>query len=149
MTHGNDTAVLIRDDGFHGEDWGAPITPLAELAANDDATPLAVDIASDGDPDVLIGRLAQIDLIRVAFPSFADGRGFTIARRLRDAGYTGRLRAAGHVIADQYAMARRAGFDEVEISAELAARQPEDQWLFRAQWTAHDYQSRLRAAAFS
>ena len=57
----------------------------------------------------------------------------------------GRLRARGHVIADQYAMARRAGFDEVEIDAELAERQPEDQWLFRADWQAHDYQARLAA----
>jgi uncharacterized protein (DUF934 family) len=83
-------------------------------------------------------------MIRVAFPSFADGRGFTIARQLRLMGYRGRLRAAGHVIADQYAMARRAGFDEVEISDDLAARQPEDQWRFRARWRDHDYQARLR-----
>ena len=61
-------------------------------------------------------------------------------------GYNGRLRAKGHVIADQYAMARRAGFDEVEIDDDLAARQPEDQWLARADWQAHDYQSRLRGA---
>jgi uncharacterized protein (DUF934 family) len=61
-------------------------------------------------------------------------------------GYTGRLRAKGHVLADQYAMARRSGFDEVEISADLAARQPQDQWLARANWQAHDYQSRLRGA---
>ena len=60
-------------------------------------------------------------------------------------GYVGRLRAAGHVIADQYAMARRSGFDEVEIGDDLAARQPEAQWLSRADWRAHDYQSRLRA----
>jgi uncharacterized protein (DUF934 family) len=59
-------------------------------------------------------------------------------------GFTGRLRAAGHVIADQYAMARRSGFDEVEISDELAERQPEEQWLARADWQAHHYQARLR-----
>ena len=84
-------------------------------------------------------------MVRVDFPSFSDGRGFTIARQLRRMGFDGRLRARGHVIADQYAMARRSGFDEVEISAELAARQPEDQWLRRADWRAHDYQNRLRA----
>lgn len=144
-----DATVLVRDDGFHPEDWTAPITPLGDLAANDDAADLAVDLASDDDPAGLTDRLPQIALIRVAFPSFADGRGFTIARNLRDAGYTGRLRAAGHVISDQYTMARRAGFDEVEISAELAARQPETQWLFRANWKANDYQSRLRSQAFS
>jgi hypothetical protein len=49
------------------------------------------------------------------------------------------------VIADQYAMARRSGFDEVEISDDLAARQPEAQWLRRANWQAHDYQARMRA----
>jgi len=50
------------------------------------------------------------------------------------------------VIADQYAMARRSGFDEIEISPELASRQPEEQWLFRAnEWQEYDYQARLRA----
>ena len=83
-------------------------------------------------------------MIRVDFPSFTDGRGFTIARRLRQMGFTGRLRARGHVIADQYAMARRSGFDEVEIDDALATRQPEDQWRARADWKAHDYQARMR-----
>jgi uncharacterized protein (DUF934 family) len=83
-------------------------------------------------------------MIRVDFPSSADGRGFTIARQLRLRGFTGRLRARGHVLSDQYAMARRAGFDEVEISDDLAARQPETDWVFRANWKDHDYQARLR-----
>jgi hypothetical protein len=48
------------------------------------------------------------------------------------------------VIADQYAMARRDGFDEVEISDDLALRQPQADWLARANWRAHDYQRRLR-----
>ena len=103
-----------------------------------------IDLSSDADPKELGARLKDIQMIRVDFPSFADGRGFTIGRMLRDMGYTGRLRAKGHVIADQYAMARRSGFDEVEIDAELAARQPEDQWLRRADWKAHSYQIRLR-----
>jgi uncharacterized protein (DUF934 family) len=83
-------------------------------------------------------------MIRVDFPSSADGRGFSIARALRLRGYRGRLRARGHVLADQYAMARRSGFDEVEIDEALARRQPDAQWRFRADWQAHDYQSRLR-----
>jgi uncharacterized protein (DUF934 family) len=60
-------------------------------------------------------------------------------------GYRGQLLALGPVIADQYAMIRRVGFDGAEIPDEIAARQPEDQWKFRADWKAHDYQSRLRA----
>ena len=83
-------------------------------------------------------------MIRIDFPTYADGRGFTLAAILRRAGFNGRLRAKGHLLADQYAMARRSGFDEVEIDAALAARQPEEQWLRRADWQAHDYQARLR-----
>ncbi|MDB6455055.1 DUF934 domain-containing protein [Falsirhodobacter sp. 20TX0035] len=132
--------VIVTDTGFKADDHNAPIVPLAELT---DET--AVDLANTDDPAQLQGRLDDLRLIRIAFPSSADGRGFTQAARLRRMGYTGRLRAQGHVIADQYAMARRAGFDEVEISDELAARQPEDQWRFRADWRAHDYQARLKA----
>lgn len=92
-----------------------------------------------------LGQYLQAPMIRIDFPSFADGRGFTLARLLRLQGFTGRLRARGHVLADQYAMARRSGFDEVEIDEALARRQPEDQWRARADWRAHDYQARLRA----
>lgn len=138
------TATIVTDSGFAPDDWQAAFVPLADLAGIDPTAPLAVDLSADASLDALSGRLAQIAMIRVAFASFADGRGFTLARGLRLAGYTGRLRAAGHVIADQYAMARRAGFDEVAISADLAARQPQEQWLARADWRAHDYQSRLR-----
>ena len=102
-----------------------------------------LDLPADTDPATL-DLPAPDTLIRIAFDSFSDGRGFTLARLIRLRGWTGRLRASGHVIADQYAMARRAGFDEVEIDAALASRQPEADWLFRAGWRAGDYQARLR-----
>ena len=137
-------SVIVSDLGFAADDWSHPVTPLADLPAEAGAV-VAIDLAPADDPAKLSNRLGQIDLIRVAFPTFADGRGFTIARRLRLMGYQGRLRAAGHVIADQYAMARRAGFDEVEISDDLALRQPWEQWQARTAWAAHDYQARLRA----
>lgn len=120
--------VIVTDQGFATEDWTGPV----------------ITLGPDTDPDALPTPGAGT-LVRIAFPSAADGRGFTLARLMRTRGYTGRLRAAGHVIADQYAMARRAGFDEVEIDDALAARQPEDQWRFRAQtWRRHDYQARVR-----
>ncbi|MEJ6391708.1 DUF934 domain-containing protein [Gymnodinialimonas sp. 2305UL16-5] len=134
--------TIVTDSGFAPEDWNGQATPLAEGVP---ANATAVDVAPDDDVAVLAAHLDQLAFIRVAFPSFADGRGFTLGRRLRQMGYAGRLRAAGHVLADQYAMARRAGFDEVEIDGALATRQPEEQWLARANWQAHDYQSRLRA----
>lgn len=138
-------SVIVNDTGFAPNDWdGATLIPAEELAANADVDGL--DLGSDASPETLAGKLDTIKIIRIAFPSFADGRGFTIARQLRLMGYTGHLRAYGHVIADQYAMARRSGFDDVEIDDDLAKRQDEAQWLSRADWKAHDYQSRLRAA---
>lgn len=118
-------SVIVKDDGFHTEDWTGDV----------------VDVVAETD---LSGLDLTADLIRIAFPSSADGRGFTLARQLRAMGYAGRLRAKGHVLADQYAMARRSGFDEVEIDDDLAARQPEAQWRARADWQNHDYQARLR-----
>ena len=121
--------VLVTDTGF------APVDGAAVL-----------DLPNDADAEALAEAVQTQATIRIAFPSFADGRGFTLARRLRQMGFAGPLRAKGHVLADQYAMARRSGFDDVEIDRALAARQPEDQWLARANWQDHDHRSRLRGA---
>lgn len=120
--------VIVTDTGFDPETSNGPWT----------------DLAPDADDTALSDAVAQQQPIRIHFPTFSDGRGFTLAARLRRLGFTGRLRAQGHVIADQYAMARRSGFDEVEIGDDLAARQPEEQWLARANWRPHDYRSALR-----
>lgn len=128
-------SVIVRDTGFHAEDWTEGFD-----------APIALDLPSDTDPATLEFNQTT-RMIRIDFPSFADGRGFTLARLLRLRGYKGQLRARGHVIADQYAMVRRAGFDEVEIDEALAQRQPQDQWIFRADWQAHDYQARMRGTA--
>ena len=89
---------------------------------------IAIDMPNDADTEALVARFDDIDLIRIPFPSAQDGRGFSLARRLRDLGYRGRLRASGQVISDQFRYALDCGFDEVEIDDELAARQPEAHW---------------------
>ena len=120
-------SIIVRDDGFHAEDFtGEPVGILPET-----------------EPGALAALIDGAQMVRVIFPTFSDGRGFTLARRIRALGYGGRLRATGPLIADQYAMARRMGFDEVEIPDDLARRQPEAHWLFRADWAAHDYRARL------
>lgn len=132
-------SVIVTDTGF------TPVADTTNPGLADLGGGTALDMAHTDDPALLEPVIAQLTLIRVTFPAFNDGRAFTIGRRLRMLGYTGELRAYGPVIADQYAMARRVGFDAVEIPDTLAERQPEDQWKFRANWKAHDYQSRLRA----
>lgn len=145
--------IIVTDAGF-GEDELATgafpthtIDELQAAAPADRPDNVTLAIANDADTDEIAPLFDHIALIVIDFPSFADGRGFSLARRLRQAGYSGRLRAKGHVIADQYAHARRVGFDEVAISDDLAARQPENQWLARAGWQDHFYQKRLQAGA--
>ena len=132
--------VLVNDAGFTPAPVTASVT-LKDIATHNGT----VDLSQTDQPEALLPYLHDLHLIRVAFPAFNDGRAFTIARRLRVLGYKGTLRALGPVIADQYAMARRVGFDDVEIPDDLAARQPQAQWTFRADWRSHDYLSRLKA----
>ena len=131
--------VLVTDQGF-GPVPDADFVALADIAQHRGA----VDLAHTDAPEALAHYLSALTLIRVHLPAFNDGRAFTIGRRLRAMGYQGTLRAKGPMIADQYPMARRVGFDQVEIPDDLAARQPEPQWLARSMWQAHDYQARLR-----
>ena len=136
--------VIVTDTGFAPDDWQAGFVTLAELAEGVAVLRAGLDLPADSQAEDVVPHMARAGLIRIHVAAFSDGRGFTLVRRLRRLGYDGRLRAVGHVLADQYAMARRSGFDEVEISADLAARQPAAQWAFRADWQAHDYQARLR-----
>lgn len=139
-------SVLVRDTGFGDDDWtGGIIRWSGAESLPERPEPVAVDVENSARAEEFAPLFGRIVLIRIAFPSPADGRGFSLARHLRLLGYRGRLRACGQVLADQYAMARRNGFDEVEIDASLAARQPEEQWRYRANWRENDYQARLRA----
>ena len=101
--------ILVTDSGFATDDWRDAILEPEAILAGAGGANLGVALSSSADPALLRGVLDTIDLIRVDFPSFSDGRGFTIARRLRLLGYQGRLRASGPLLSDQYAMARRAG----------------------------------------
>ena len=138
--------IIVNDDGFKLEGDVPEALQLKHLQRSDTGGH-TVTVPSDTDVETLKDFLNQTVTVRIEFPTFADGRGFSLARRLRLMGYKGRIRAAGHVLADQYANARRSGFDEVEISEELASRQPEAQWLAHTNWADHDYQSRLRRAS--
>lgn len=139
-------SIIVTDTGFAAEGDVPEALELKHLRRSDTGGH-TVTVPSDTDVAELKDFLNQTVTVRIEFPTFADGRGFSLAKRLRLMGYKGRIRAAGHVLADQYALARRAGFDEVEISEDLARRQPEDQWLAHANWAEHDYQSRLRKAS--
>ena len=93
----------------------------AELAGRNGE--LGVQVPSTAQPEDSADLLGRVTLIAVDFPKFRDGRGFTIARALRERyGFTGDIRAVGHVLPDQHSQLLRCGFTSVAVpdGADLA-----------------------------
>lgn len=74
---------------------------------------------SHDEPEILDGKVNELPLIAVNFPRFVDGRGYSIARLLRERfGYSGELRAIGDVLLDQLQFMKRCGFDSFVLRAD-------------------------------
>lgn len=97
-------AIRFRDD-VHEE----PAVSLDAFLDQSNAT--AVRIEAGEDARLLLPLLDRISLVEIDFPVFGDGRGYSAAQILREAGYEGELRASGDVLVDQIAYMRRCGFD--------------------------------------
>ncbi|MEM7211032.1 MAG: DUF934 domain-containing protein [Pseudomonadota bacterium] len=125
-------------------DQGYALVPLARIdsALEHSGVYLGLQAPNDTAPDDLVRYFGRLGLISVDFPSFADGRGFSIAASLRDKGFSGRLRAEGPVIADQFGYLLSCGFDEVNVPDDVAIRQPVDQWLEQLENVSLAYQRR-------
>ena len=106
-------ALRYRDDAVHEE----PAVTFESFLGQSNAT--AVRLEPSDDARALIPYLDRLALIEVSFPKYRDGRGYSAARILREAGYTGELRASGDVLVDQIAFMRRCGFDSFIADAEL------------------------------
>ena len=60
--------------------------------------------------------LEGVTRIEISFPKFGDGRGYSIARLLRERhGYRGELRAVGHITRDLLFFLESCGFDAFEL----------------------------------
>lgn len=133
-------AIIVTDRGLRPDDWKNGFIPLAALSDMEgaDIGPLAIEI----DTRRFCARqwlrllrvLPRISLVRIRLVRFGDAMAFELARRLRVAGFVGRIRACGAVLAQQYTLARRVGFSEVELNALQARLQPPEHWQDVALW---------------
>lgn len=119
--------LYYRDDAPHEE----PAVTLDVFLDQPDAS--AVRLEAGEDARKLLPHLGRIQLIEVAFPKFRDGRGYSAARILREAGYTGELRAQGDVLVDQMLFMRRCGFDSFAPEAEI------DEQVLKASLERYDH----------
>ena len=97
--------LRLRDDVAADE----PAVSLDAFLDQDNAR--SVRIEAGEDVTELIPHLGRVRLVEVDFPKFRDGRGFSTARILREAGYEGELKATGDVLVDLLFFMRRCGFD--------------------------------------
>lgn len=78
------------------------------LSPNDDLTEVA-------------NHFDQWPLLAIDFPKFTDGRGYSIAWRVRNHyRYRGELRAIGNVLVDQLFFMLRVGFDTLALDPKVA-----------------------------
>ena len=56
-----------------------------------------------------------LNCIEIRIPLFTDGRAFSVAARLREAGYTGELHASGDITQDVLYLLRRVGFSHMHL----------------------------------
>ena len=127
-----DTLILHRDgtvapDGWVHLDDAAP-PPCGDVIVGMDRLTLdegllkahlgriGVCLPPSAELDSIARFLPGLALTVVDFPAFRDGRGFSLARALRDRhGFTGELRARGHILPDQYLFLLRCGVDTVAL----------------------------------
>lgn len=131
-------ATLIKDRRIATDNWqrlehGADGTPPALPERGELIVPLALWLERRADllaragrlgvwldsheqPEAIAKDIGRFEAIAVNFPKFQDGRGFSIARLLRERyGYRGELRAIGHITRDHLYYMESCGFDAFEL----------------------------------
>ena len=127
------TARLWSATGFVADLWqtiaddaplplaGRAIVSLArwrrdQAALLEQRQPIGIAVGSADTIEIETDNITALALIALDFPKFTDGRSYSTAKRLRDAGYKGELRATGDVLLDQLALMLQSGFDTFEIA---------------------------------
>jgi len=106
--------TLINTHAVFEDTALTPVT-LKEWQANPSeyaGKELELSVNSDETVDLFGADADQFKRICIDFPKFADGRGYSAARLLREKyGYKGELRSTGDVLIDQLFFMKRCGFD--------------------------------------
>lgn len=83
---------------------------------------VGIYLNGDADLESLKDVLDSFEVIAVNFPAFADGRGYSLARLLKERyHYKGEVRAIGDVLIDQLYFMKRCGFDTYLLKDGLEA----------------------------
>lgn len=137
-------ADILKNGQVHSDNWqvlrpeaeadlatttvpaGQWLVPFSLWLAQHDALKSRSDIGvwlSPSDDLAEVARhFGEWPLIAIDFPKFTDGRGYSIAWRLRNHyHYEGELRAIGNVLVDQLFFMLRVGFDTLALDPKVSA----------------------------
>lgn len=106
---------VLVDNGVASEALALIINHSSRLgvwcSTDTDTTTLDTLLARAANTDSNLPAEVSVDLVLIYMPSFMDGRGFSLAKHLRQQGYGGEIRLAGEFGRDQLVYARRCGID--------------------------------------
>jgi uncharacterized protein (DUF934 family) len=102
-------------------DGGNVVVPYARLKAEWDSLAkfpgqLGVSVGNTEDADDIAHFLPHLALVILPFPSFGDGRSYSLAAQIRALGFRGELRATGNVLPDQIQYMNQVGFSTFEVT---------------------------------
>jgi len=104
---------------------GPNATPLNEISTDSDSPSLGEGgllVWADSPLESILPHLEKAARVEIHFAAFGDGRGFSLARRIkRDAGFKGEIRASGNLIPDQAVFLARSGFDSILVEEKNVA----------------------------
>ncbi|MEO1889580.1 MAG: DUF934 domain-containing protein [Cycloclasticus sp.] len=130
--------ALIKNNGLVQEPWhminegdalqpGYNLVDMVYWQANKAAliahhAAIGLRVAGDEDVQLIAADLQYFSLIAINFPTFADGRGYSLANTLREQyGYSHELRAVGDILPDQALYLTRVGFDVLDLPNKASA----------------------------
>ena len=135
-------AEILKNGQVHSDDWqvlrpeaetdlatvnvpaGPWLVPFALWQAQHDTLQARNDIgvwlSPNDDLTEVAKHFGQWPLVAIDFPKFTDGRGYSIAWRVRNHyQYAGELRAIGNVLVDQLFFMLRVGFDTLALDPKV------------------------------
>jgi uncharacterized protein (DUF934 family) len=110
-------STVYTKAGFIADTAPEPVSLVDFLAAPGNIS--SVILEPNSRPEAIEPYLAQLAMIAIKFPKYTDGRGYSLAARLRlHYNYQGTIRAVGDVLTDQIQHFFRQGFDELVVANE-------------------------------
>lgn len=113
---------VLADDTANSTVYNGPVLiPLSVWLSQREhwlayADPVGLLLEGDTEPDEFAADLPHFSLVAIHFPAFTDGRGYSLARLLRERHrYQGELRATGDILRDQLQYLSRCGFDSFQL----------------------------------